>query len=306
MTYIRLEKDADGIVELIFDQAGKSVNVMGDEYAQAMPEALDELEAQKDDITGVYIRSGKPGQFFAGGDITRMLEMDLNPDAAERERMFNDIVAAKAPLRRLEALGVPIAVGINGAALGGGYEIALACNHRIALNLPSTVVGLPEVSLGLLPGGGGIVRMVNKFGLEKALPYLLEGKRLDVESALDQGLVDEIVTSAEELITAAKRYILQNKGSAEAAVQPWDREGFKIPGGNANNPKLAMLLAAAPAMLLAKTKGKYPAPKEILDVAVEAARLDFDTALRVESRGLVYLAMTPQAKKMMADFFKPK
>jgi len=107
MTYIRLEKDADGIVELIFDQAGKSVNVMGDEYAQAMPEALDELEAQKDDITGVYIRSGKPGQFFAGGDITRMLEMDLNPDAAERERMFNGIVAAKAPLRRLEALRRP-------------------------------------------------------------------------------------------------------------------------------------------------------------------------------------------------------
>ena len=88
MTHIRLEKDADGIVELIFDQQGKSVNVMGDEYAQEMPGILDELEAQKETITGVYVRSGKPGQFFAGGDITQMMAMDLNPDDAERQRMF--------------------------------------------------------------------------------------------------------------------------------------------------------------------------------------------------------------------------
>jgi 3-hydroxyacyl-CoA dehydrogenase/enoyl-CoA hydratase/3-hydroxybutyryl-CoA epimerase len=228
--------------------------------------------------------------------------MAVNDD--NKAAFFETLEEMKSQLRRIEKLPVPVVAAINGAALGGGYEIALACNHRIALNLPSTVVGLPEVSLGLLPGGGGIVRMVNKLGLEKALPYLLEGKRLDVQSALDQSLVDEVVTSADDLLAAAKGYILQNKGSAEAAVQPWDREGFSIPGGNANSPKLAMLLAAAPAMLLAKTKGKYPAPKEILNVAVEAARLDFDTALRVESRALVYLAMTPQAKKMMADFFK--
>ena len=134
MSNIRLEKGADGIVELIFDQQGKSVNVMGDEYAAQMPKILDELEAQKDSIIGVYVRSGKSGQFFAGGDITAMMEMDLNPGKAERERMFQGIMDAKAPLRRLEALGVPVAVGINGAALGGGYEIALACHHRVALN----------------------------------------------------------------------------------------------------------------------------------------------------------------------------
>ena len=106
MSYIRLEKDADGIVELIFDQPGKEVNVMGDEYAEAMPRALDDLEAMKDDIKGVYIRSGKPGQFLAGGDITAMMEMDLNPDQAER--LFRGLLEAKAPLRRLEALGVPV------------------------------------------------------------------------------------------------------------------------------------------------------------------------------------------------------
>ena len=177
MSYIRLEKDADGIVELIFDQQGKAVNVMGDEYAEAMPRALDELEAQKDEITGVYIRSGKPGQFFAGGDITQMLEMDLNPDASERQRMLDGIVEAKAPLRRLEALGVPIAVGINGAALGGGYEIALACHHRIALDDKRVQVGLPEAMLGLMPGAGGVVRMVRMLGMQEALTLISQGKR---------------------------------------------------------------------------------------------------------------------------------
>lgn len=299
MSVFNYDKDADGIVTVTMDMTGP-VNMMNEEYRVAMGETLAKLESEQN-LTGVVFASAKK-VFFAGGDINMLMTVDDDNKTA----FFDTLEDMKSQLRRIEKLPVPVVAAINGAALGGGYEIALACNHRIALNLPSTVVGLPEVSLGLLPGGGGIVRMVNKFGLEKALPYLLEGKRLDVESALDQGLVDEIVTSAEELITAAKRYILQNKGSAEVAVQPWDREGFKIPGGNANNPKLAMLLAAAPAMLLAKTKGKYPAPKEILDVAVEAARLDFDTALRVESRGLVYLAMTPQAKKMMADFFKPK
>ena len=158
MSYIKLEKDADGIVELIFDQEGKAVNVMGDEYAEAMPRALDELEAMKDEIKGVYVRSGKPGQFFAGGDITMMLEMDLNPDEAERKRMLDGIIEAKEPLARLERLGVPVAVGINGPALGGGYEIALACHYRVALDSKAVKVGLPEAMLGLMPGAGGVVR----------------------------------------------------------------------------------------------------------------------------------------------------
>ena len=226
MSYIRLEKDADGIVELIFDQAGKSVNVMGDEYAEAMPKALDELEAQKDSITGVYIRSGKPGQFFAGGDITQMMEMDLNPDDAERQRMFNGIVAAKAPLRRLEALGVPIVVGINGAALGGGYEIALACHHRIALDDNSVQVGLPEAMLGLMPGAGGVVRLVRLLGMQEALTLISQGKRLKADKALEKGLVHELAASEEEMATKAGAWIKANP----QAVQPWEEPGYSIPG----------------------------------------------------------------------------
>ena len=130
MSYIRLEKDADGIVELIFDQEGKTVNVMGDEYAEAMPKALDELEAMAGDIKGVYVRSGKPGQFFAGGDITAMMDMDLDPPAEERERMFNELLKAKEPLARLERLGVPVAVGINGPARGHAGPAARRRGHR--------------------------------------------------------------------------------------------------------------------------------------------------------------------------------
>ena len=122
MSYIKLEKDADGIVELIFDQAGKAVNVMGDEYAEAMPKALDELEAMKDEIKGVYIRSGKPGQFFAGGDINSMLEMDLDPSDEERQQMFEGIMQAKEPLARLERRDLN--TGLVTLCAGGGIGIA--------------------------------------------------------------------------------------------------------------------------------------------------------------------------------------
>ncbi|NNM12666.1 MAG: 3-hydroxyacyl-CoA dehydrogenase, partial [Pseudomonadales bacterium] len=164
MGYIRLEKDSDGIVELIFDQPGKNVNTMGTEYDEAIHPAMDELEAMvtKGGVKGVYVRSGKPGQFFAGGDIKQMLEMDLNIDAEEKAKMYEGIMRTKSPLRRLERLGVPVAVGINGAAMGGGFEIALACQRRFALN--GVAVGLPEAQIGLMPGAGGTVRMTRLLG----------------------------------------------------------------------------------------------------------------------------------------------
>ena len=169
MSYIRLEKGADGVVELIFDQEGKAVNVMGEEYAEAMPKALDELEAMGDQLKGLYIRSGKPGQFFAGGDISMMLAMDLNPSREKREEMYTGLLEAKEPLARIERLGVPVVVGINGPALGGGYEIALACHHRVALDSARVKIGLPEAMLGLMPGAGGVVRLVRLLGMQEAL-----------------------------------------------------------------------------------------------------------------------------------------
>jgi 3-hydroxyacyl-CoA dehydrogenase/enoyl-CoA hydratase/3-hydroxybutyryl-CoA epimerase len=299
MTYIRLEKDADGIVELIFDQAGKSVNVMGDEYAQAMPKALDELEAQKDDITGVYIRSGKPGQFFAGGDITRMLEMDLNPDAAERERMFNGIVTAKAPLRRLEALGVPIAVGINGAALGGGYEIALACHHRIALDDNSVQVGLPEAMLGLMPGAGGVVRMVRLLGMQEALTLISQGKRLKAAQALEKGLVHELADDEDDMAARAKAWIKANP----EAKQPWEQPGYSIPGGGPDDPATQGLTYFGPVNVMVQTKGNMPAQQVIMAAVIDSARVDYDTAHTVEARYFQRLLLDQVSRNMMTTFF---
>jgi 3-hydroxyacyl-CoA dehydrogenase/enoyl-CoA hydratase/3-hydroxybutyryl-CoA epimerase len=209
----------------------------------------------------------------------------------------------KSMLRRLEQLPVPVVAAINGAALGGGFEICLSTNHRIAYNHKSVLLGLPEVSLGLLPGGGGVVRMVNLLGLQNALPYLLEGKKVTPEKALKAGMIHEVVDSLDQLIPRAKAHIAAHKDDPAAAVQPWDTKGFKIPGGSASSPKLAQMLMGAPAMLAKTTRGLLPAPEKILDCAVEAARLDFETALTIESRGLTYLAVTPEAKNMISTFF---
>ena len=299
MSYLRLEKDADVIVEMIFDQPGKSVNIMGDEYPPAMPRALDELEAQRDSIAGVYIRSGKPGQFFAGGDITRMLALDLNPDKPERERMLQDIVAAKAPLRRLEALGVPVVVGINGAALGGGFEIALACHHRIALDNKSVQIGLPEAMLGLMPGAGGVVRMVRLLGMQEALTLISQGKRLGAQQALDQGLVHELATSEAEMASRAKAWIKANP----QAQQPWEAPGYSIPGGGPQDSANQGLTYFGPVNVMVQTRGNMPAQQVIIAAVIDSARVDYDTAHTIEARYFQRLLLDQVARNMMTTFF---
>ena len=296
MSVFKYEKDADGIVTVTMDMSGP-VNAMNEEYRQAMAATIDRLEREQG-LAGVVIASAKK-VFFAGGDLNELLAAQPGNEAH-----FMDMLrVTKSNLRRLEKLPVPVVAAINGAALGGGFEICLCCNHRIAWDDKSVQLGLPEVSLGLLPGGGGVVRMVNLLGLEKALPYLLEGRKVAPQAALAEGMIDDTVATIGELVPAARAWIVANAGNEDAAVQPWDRKGFRLPGGNASSPKLAQLIMGAPAMLRQKTRGLLPAPEKILDCAVEAARLDFDTALDVESRGLTYLAVTPQAKNMISTFF---
>ena len=296
MSVFKYEKDADGIVTITMDMSGP-VNAMNEEYRSAMAETVDKLEREQG-LTGVVFASAKK-VFFAGGDLNELLAAEKGNEAG-----FMDMLRiTKHNLRRLEKLPVPVVAAINGAALGGGFEICLCCNHRIAWDDKSVQLGLPEVSLGLLPGGGGVVRMVNLLGLEKALPYLLEGRKVAPAAALAEGMIHETTATVEELVPRAKAWILANRSDEEAAVQPWDRKGFRIPGGNASSPKLAQLIMGAPAMLRQKTRGLLPAPEKILDCAVEACRLDFDSALEVESRGLTYLAVTPQAKNMISTFF---
>ncbi|MBA4368378.1 MAG: 3-hydroxyacyl-CoA dehydrogenase [Desulfobacterium sp.] len=287
------EKDKDNIVTIKMDMTGP-VNAMNEEFIKLMEETVTRLESEKDGMKGVVITSAKD-TFFAGGDLNQLVQIQKG----QEQEFFNSAEKNKSFLRRLELLGKPVVAAINGAALGGGCEICLACHHRIAINNPKTQIGMPEVSLGLLPGAGGTVRTVRMLGLEKALPLLVEGKRLKPAQALEAGLIDELADDANDMMEKAVKWIQENP----AAVQPWDRKEYKIPGGDTKNPYIIQILQAAPSMLYKKTKGLMPAPKKILAVAAESLRVDFDTALRIESRGLTNLVVSPEAKNMINTFF---
>lgn len=296
---IQWDKDADGIVTLTLDDPTGSANVMNEHYKESMHKTVGELVRLSADnsISGVVITSAKK-TFFAGGDLKGM--MNVGPDHAAEA--FAEVEFIKADLRKLETLGVPVVAAINGAALGGGLEIALACHHRIAADVKGSVIGLPEVTLGLLPGGGGVVRTVRMFGIQKAfMEVLSQGTRFKPAKAKEVGLVGELVGSVDELVPAAKAWI---KANPEAHTQPWDAQGYKMPGGTPATPALAAILPSFPALLRKQLKGApMPAPRAILDAAVEGAQVDFDTASRIESRYFTSLVTGQVAKNMIQAFF---
>jgi 3-hydroxyacyl-CoA dehydrogenase/enoyl-CoA hydratase/3-hydroxybutyryl-CoA epimerase len=293
---IQWDKDADGIVTLTLDDPTGGANVMNEHYKASMHKAVERLEAEKDSITGVVITSAKK-TFFAGGDLKGIIQ--ITPEHAGEA--FTEVEEIKADLRKLETLGVPVVAAINGAALGGGLEIALACHHRIAADVKGSAIGLPEVSLGLLPGGGGVTRTVRMMGIQNAFVNVLsQGTRFNPKKAKDTGLVDELVGSVEELVPAAKAWI---KANPEAHTQPWDAKGYRMPGGTPSSPALAAILPSFPSLLRKQIKGtNMPAPRAILAAAVEGAQVDFDTASRIESRYFTELATGHVAKNMIQAF----
>lgn len=291
---IRYEKGQDNIVVLTMDMPGQSANTMNAQYRAAMGKIIDRLEAEKDAIAGVIITSAKK-TFFAGGDLNELIKVTK----ADAPAFYQMVLGIKGQLRRLETLGKPVVAAINGAALGGGWEICLACHQRIALDSSSVQLGLPEVTLGLLPGGGGVVRMVRLLGLEKALPYLAEGKKVRPAAALKAGLIHELASDKDDLLAKARAWILANPG----AVQPWDEKGYKIPGGTPSSPNVAQMLAIAPSVLRDKTKGCFPAPEKIMCAAVEGAQVDFDTAQIIEARYFTELTCGQVAKNMIGTFW---
>lgn len=293
MTDFIYEKDADGIVTVTMDMQGQSANTMNERYLPGMDEVLGKLRAEPD-LKGVVFASAKK-TFFAGGDLRMLLEIQTADD-----QTFHYIEENKRPYRELENLPVPVVAAINGAALGGGYELCLACNHRVIADVKGAVVGLPEVTLGLLPGAGGVVRLTKLLGLEKALPHLTEGKPVKPQAALKAGMVDEVVASVDDLIPAAKAWI---KANPDSHTQPWDQKGFRYPGGDVLHPKVRQLIVGSSAFLFSKTRGLLPAPAKILDIAVNSMRIDYEAALRVESRGLCALVTTPEAKAAISTFF---
>jgi 3-hydroxyacyl-CoA dehydrogenase/enoyl-CoA hydratase/3-hydroxybutyryl-CoA epimerase len=293
---IRWERDEDGVVLLTLDDPSQSANTMNEDYIASMGRAVDRLEREREEITGVVIASAKR-TFFAGGDLNDLLAVRPE-DAAEFAAMSERV---KRQLRRLETLGRPVVAAINGAALGGGLEICLAAHHRVAVDDRTVKLGFPEVTLGLLPGAGGVVRSVRMLGVADALDrLLLRGQRVGAAEAFEIGIVDELVGNPEGLLAEAKAWIAANPDAA----QPWDREGYRMPGGTPSDPRLAAKLPAFPATLRKQLKGAdYPAPANILAAAVEGAQVDFESALVIEGRYFVDLATGQTAKNMIQAYF---
>ena len=290
------EMDEAGIVTLTMDDPNQGANTMNALFVSSLAATMDRLEAEKEKINGVVVTSGKK-TFFAGGDLHDLSQAT----PANAQQVTDQVTTMKALLRRLETFGRPVVAAINGSALGGGLEIALACHHRIALDAKGSKIGLPEVGLGLLPGGGGVVRTVRMFGIQTALMnHLLQGQQRSPKDAMAAGLVDEVVSTPEEMMHAAKTWALSNL----EAVQPWDVKGYKIPGGTPMTPAFAANLPAFPANLRKTLKGApMPAPHHIMAAAVEGAQVDFATAEKIETQYFVNLATGPVSKNMIQAFF---
>ncbi len=288
---LHFSQDEQNIITLTFDHAG-SVNLIDENFLREFDAAVARV-ANENSARGIILASAKE-TFFVGADI------EMLSRASDAVQVFEMTQAFKATLRKFEICGNPVVAALNGSALGGGFEIALACHYRIALDNKKAQFGFPEVTLGVLPAGGGVTRMVRMFGLQTALPFMVEGTRLNVEEAKDAGWIDEIVSTKAELMQCAREWILQNPRTQQA----WDADGYRIPGGDPRRPAvMSQILPLAPAMLTQKTHRNYPAPEAILSAAVEGAMVNFETATRIESRYFAKLLTSQTAKNMMNAFW---
>ncbi|HEY0914139.1 MAG TPA: 3-hydroxyacyl-CoA dehydrogenase NAD-binding domain-containing protein, partial [Solimonas sp.] len=288
---VNFEKDNDGIVTLTLDMPGRSMNVLNDELSKPLAEAIGKIEGDAS-IKGVIVTSGKK-EFLAGADIEKVFAIT---DPADAFKLAEDY---KGFLRRLELCGRPVVAALNGTALGGGLELALACHYRIAIDDPKAKFGLPEVKLGLLPGGGGTQRLPRLIGIQPSLPLMLEGKELKASDAKNAGIIHALAKDREDLMAQAKAWCLANP----KPVQPWDDKKFKWPGGDAKSPANGQLWAIAPSMANAKTQGNFPAPINIMASVFDGGITDFDTGCRSESRYFANCVVSQVSKNMIGSLW---
>lgn len=288
----RTEFDAaTGVATITMAMSGRANKVNAD-FGAGLNGALDDVLALGG-LKGIILASGHK-DFCVGADLDVIYRAR---DAAQVEAMVSDL---NALYRRLETAGVPVVAALTGSALGGGYELALACHRRIALNDPSIQLGLPEVSLGVIPGAGGTQRLPRLIGIQAALELIAQGKVLRAPQAKGAGLVDELVDDAAALREAARAWIAANP----RAKQPWDRQGFAYPGGVQPNTEAARnLFMAGSAMLVQKTAGAYEAPKAAVRAVHDGTLVDFDTALKVEGAYFAERVVSDQAKDMIRTFW---
>ncbi len=298
MKTMQLNVDADGIAIITIDIADRSMNVLTPELIAELDSLVDRVIADEA-VRGVVVTSGKDS-FIAGADLMEILdEIDPDGDAVQAYRKWHGLQSA---YRKLETSGKPFAAAINGTALGGGFELCLACHRRIAADNPKARIGLPEVQVGLLPGGGGTQRLPRMIGLENALTLMTQGTHLSPQKALEQGLIDAVVPQGQE-VEAARQWIL-NGGDC---VQPWDKKGFKVPGGaGLMHPKAIQTQMVGTALMQKATNHRYPAPLAIMSAVYEGSVVPFDTALRIESKYFAQLLTDPVARNMVRTLFVSK
>ena len=281
----------NGIITVTIDQTERKMNVIGEGFNEAFATITDTF-INDQDAKGLILTSGK-STFVVGADIDQLATIET------AEQAFALVEDLKTSLRRLETSGKPVVAAITGTALGGGLELALACHYRIAIDSPktssTTKLGLPEVKLGLLPGGGGTQRLPRLIGIQKALELMTQGKELRPQQALEIGFIDDVAHDDDELISKAKAWINDNP----KAQQPWDKKGFKIPGGDSNHPKMVQVFSMAPAMANQKSHGNYPAITHILSSVFEGCLTDIDNGLKIESRFFVACVLSDVSKNMI-------
>lgn len=288
---LRQSLDLDGILTVAIDSPGRGTNILDDALIQALGQAIDRIAAD-DAVKGAIITSGKP-DFLAGADLDALLRL------RKAEEVYPRVRDLQSKFRRLETAGKPVAAALAGSTLGPGLELALSCHYRVALANEQAKFGLPEVKLGLLAGAGGTQRLPRLIGIQAALPLLLEGMPVNAAKAFELGIIDAVADTAEDLMQRARQWVLANP----AACNPWDRKGYKYPGGGAGHPSVAQLLAAAPAQINKKTHRNFPAPINILSSVVEGSLVDFDTALKIEARCFTELAVGQVANNLIGTMW---
>ncbi len=289
---------------LSWNMEGYPMNVLNEASIAAFTVKLQQAWSDPA-VKAIIITSERP-EFVVGADL-RMLAKNNSQDPKITLELT---MGLNRLFRALETCGKPVVAAINGTALGGGFEICLACHYRVALNHPKIQIGLPEVTVGLLPGAGGTQRLPRMIGLEAALPLLMEGKKIDPATALKMGLVNELVNTREELLEAAHRWIIANPNP----LQPWDevdkktgkivgKDHYKVPGGNVQSPTGMRVFLSGTALLQQKTYGNYPAPLEIMEAVYEGLQVNMDRALLVEARHFVKVATSPVARNLIRTMF---
>lgn len=299
--------DADGVATITWDVQGKSMNVMSMEGFAELNSLFDKALADPA-VKGVILTSGKAD--FAGGmDLNILASMKQSAGDNPAKGVFDGIMSMHQVLRKIERAGMdpktlkggkPVIAALPGTALGIGLELPLACHRIIAADNPKAKIGLPEIKVGIFPGGGGTTRIIRKLGLMGASQLLLEGKLNDPKKAKAAGLIDEVVP-ADELLSKAKEWVLAAKDAD--LVKPWDQKGFKLPGGAPYTPAGFQMFLGAAAMVHGQTWGVYPAAKALLSAAYEGALVPFDTALKIEARWFTSVIMNPSSSAMIRTLF---